>query len=641
MKTKDSKDAQEKISLKDTLKVSIRSFVLTFRLVPQATLGLIFVMLVLQFTPFVQNGIFSIILNKLTSLISSTESIQDRTLIGTFLTLILFYVGTMTFSSIFEEIKKFVERRWDLLTDHRLGNYSTRKRSEIDMARYEDPDFQNLMYRAFEHNTWPIYSLAKGQIQNIVSLIGVMTAGLIVYNINSSLFYISLIASIPSFIVELKYGSTMWGIWTENSPRQRLYFALRSHIHRRENVIQTKMLQASKRILSTIESIMFNFMKDQLSADKSKLYLGIGANALMSLGIGYGFYLIVQDVLVGNIQIGTLVFAVTSLQSLVFTINITLRDIAEQYRRALRAKDIFTVYDTPPFIVDTKSPTRVDFTKPPHIEFKNVSFKYPSKKSEDAPWVFKDLNFTISPGEKIGLVGQNGAGKSTLIKILMRVYDPTEGQILINGVDLKNIKLDDWTSTLSVLLQQYSLHEFSVEEAIAMGAPDTELDTELVRHASKMSGADEFIQEYPKKYQQQVSREFDDGIEPSQGQLQKIALARSLYRLKIGQVLVLDEPTAAIDPIAEQEIFEQMEKATEGKTLILITHRFNSVKNVDRILVLDGHHLVEQGSHSELMKKKGLYSQMFESQAKGFIEGSKNTNNSEETLDELLAKVTP
>lgn len=621
MKTKSGK---EKISLLNTAKVSLRSFVLTFKLVPKATLGLIFVMLVLQFTPFLQNGIFSIILNDLTESITRRGSTTTETtvVLGTLLMLILFYVGTMTFSSIFEEIKKFVERRWDLLIDHKLGNYSTRKRSQIDVAKYEDSDFQNLMHRAFEHSTWPIYSLAKGQIQNIVSLFGVITAGLIVYNINSSLFYISLIASIPSFIVELKYGSTMWGIWTENSSRQRLYYALRQHIHGRKDVVQTKMLQASNKILQITENIMFNFMKDQLSADKSKLYLGILANILMSLGIGYGFYLIVQDVIGGTMQVGTLVFAVTSLQSLVFTINITLRDVAEQYKRALQAKDIFQVFDTPPYIVETKNPTFVDFKTTPSIEFKNVSFKYPSKNPEGSPWVFKDLNFTISPGEKIGLVGQNGAGKSTLIKVLMRVYDPTEGQILINGVDLKDIKLDDWTSTLSVLLQQYSLHEFSVEEAIAMGAPNTEFDAELVKHASEMSGADEFIQEYPKKYKQQVSREFDDGIEPSQGQLQKIALARSLYRLKIGQILVLDEPTAAIDPIAEQEIFDQMEKATAGKTLILITHRFNSVKNVDRILVLDGQHLVEQGSHAELMKKKGLYSQMFESQAKGFIEGS-------------------
>lgn len=625
MKTETSKEIKEKISLMDTAKVSIRSFVLTFKLVPKATLGLMLVMLVLQFTPFLQNGIFSIILNDLTELISGKDSAatQGSAVFGTFLMLIFFYVGTMTFSSIFEEVKKFIEKRWDLLTDYKLDGYSTRKRSEIDIAKYESPSFQNIVYRAFEHGTWPIYTLAKGQIQNIMGLVSITTASIIVYNINPSLFLISLVASIPSFVVELKYGSTMWGIWTENSPRQRLYYALREHIHNRKNVIQTKMLQASNKLLSITEGILYNFMKDQVNADKSKLYLGIGANMLMSLGIGYGFYLIVQDVLVGNIQIGTLVFAVTSLQSLVFTINITLRDIAEQYKRALRAKDMFKVFDTPPHITETLNPKFIDLKQPPSIEFKNVSFRYPADNADNSPWVFKDLNFTISPGEKIGLVGQNGAGKSTLIKILMRVYDPTEGQILINGVDLKDIKLDDWTSTLSVLLQQYSLHEFSVEDAIAMGAPNTEFDAELVQHASKMSGADEFIQEYPKKYKQQVSREFDDGIEPSQGQLQKIALARSLYRLKIGQVLVLDEPTAAIDPIAEQEIFEQMEKATAGKTLILITHRFNSVKNVDRILVLDGQHLVEQGSHAELMKKKGLYSQMFESQAKGFIEGSK------------------
>jgi ABC-type multidrug transport system fused ATPase/permease subunit len=173
---------------------------------------------------------------------------------------------------------------------------------------------------------------------------------------------------------------------------------------------------------------------------------------------------------------------------------------------------------------------------------------------------------------------------------------------------------------LSVLLQQYSLHEFDVEGAIAMGLPNAPVDAEQAVLAAKLSGADEFIQEYPKAYKQQMSREFDDGIEPSQGQLQKIALARALYRMQVGQVLILDEPTAAIDPLAELEIFEQMEKATKGKTLILITHRFNSVKNVDKILVLDGHKLAETGTHEELMRLKGIYASMFEGQAKGFRE---------------------
>ena len=618
----DKKETKENISLHEFATVAMRSFYLVFRLIPKSTIVLVLILLLLQFIPFLQNGVFSIVLNDLTELFApqSSEAQLTSTVSATFLTLIFFYIGITVFGSILEEVRKFTERRWDLLIDHELGNYTTRKRAEIDIARYEDPEFQNLTYRAFETSTWPVYMLAKGQIQNIAGLVSVITASIIVFNINAYLFVVSIVASVPSFIVELKYGSTMWGIWTENSHRQRLYYALRSHIHERKNVIQTKMLQASAKILTVIENIMFAFMSEQLAADKKKLYLGISAQILMSLGIGFGFYLIVQDVIQGRIQVGTLVFAVTSLQTLVVTINITLRDIAEQHKRALRARDIFEVFDTPSYIHDAKNPVEIDLTLPPKIEFRNVSFKYPAHKSETSPWVFKNLSFTIHPGEKIGIVGQNGAGKSTLIKLLMRVYDPTEGEILINNVNLKDIRIDAWTSALSVLLQQYSLHEFSIEHAIAMGSPNSEFDKDHVVHVSKMSGADSFIQEYPKQYAQQVSREFDDGIEPSQGQLQKIALARSLYRLKVSQILVLDEPTAAIDPVAEQEIFEQMEKATSGKTLILITHRFNSVKSVDRIFVLDGHALVEEGSHERLMEKNGLYSRMFKSQAKGFVE---------------------
>lgn len=627
MERKDSKK-QEKISLKKAGVVAMRAFALSFKLMPAATLGLIIIFTVSALLPLAQNGVFSIILNNISDLIAqaspdvntSTTAIVSKNI----LLFIFLYIGITVTASIVTELSKFIAQRWNLLADYHLGLYTNRKRAGIDMALHENPTFQNLMYRAFEHGTWPIYNLAKGQIQNISNIAGIVAAGFIVYGISPTLLIISILSAIPSFIVEIRYGDTVWGIWAENSPRQRLYYALKEHIEKRKNIVQTKMLQATNKILSIVENIATLFLQDQLKADKKKLVLGTLAGIFMAVGIGFGFYLIIQDVLVGAIKIGTLVFAVTSLQTLVHDINLTLRDIAGQYRDALRTKDIFTVIDTTPIIKESADAISLKSEKPPLIEFKNVSFKYPSEKEETSPYVFKDLNFKILPGEKVGLVGQNGAGKSTLIKLLMRVYDPTQGAILIDGVDLREIKLDDWTSTLSVLLQQYSLHELNVGESIAMGAPNLETDLEQVIHSARMSGADEFIKECPLQYKQQISREFDDGIEPSQGQLQKIALARSLYRLKIGQVLILDEPTAAIDPVAEQEIFEQMEKATEGKTLILITHRFNSVKDVDRILVLDGHALVEEGSHVELMKKNGVYTKMFTSQAKGFIEGAKS-----------------
>lgn len=620
MATKLKKEKEEKISVVVLLKTIQRSFGLCFKLTPKLTLQLMFVTLALEFFPLVQNGLFGKIINSITAVVSGQKIVN--TPMSYVIQFILMYVGVLVISSIFQEGKKYLEKRWDLVTDNKLSLYSMRKRAGIDIANYEDPEFQNLVYKAFDNGTWPIQTLAQGQIVNIARIFGILAAGAVVYSINSTLLIVSLVASIPNFVIELKYGYNMWGIWAENSPRQRLYYALREHIQKRQHVVQTKMLQASNKLLSIINGIMEAFLGEQLQVDKKRLWLGISANILMALGIGYGMYVIVGEVLAGNILAGTLVFAIFSLKDLVSNINGFLSDIANQYRRTLTAKDMFVVYDTPPRIVESKDARHLDLARPPRIEFKNVSFKYPSKNPEASPWVFKNLNFTMEQGEKIGIVGQNGAGKSTLIKLMMRVYDPTEGAILIDGIDLREIVMEDWTSVLSVLLQQYSLHEFDVEGAIAMGLPNVEISPEGAAHAAKLSGADEFIQEYPKLYKQQISREFEDGIEPSQGQLQKIALARALYRLQVGQVLILDEPTAAIDPLAEREIFEQMEKATKDKTLILITHRFNSVKDVDKILVLDGHVLAEQGSHEELMKKRGVYAAMFESQAKGFREGS-------------------
>ncbi len=626
-KSSDSKSAAKpKASLRVLLKSVKRAFLLCLKLAPKLTIQLIVITVSLEFFPLIQNGLFGKIINEITEALKPLPD-GSTVPITYILGFILLYVLVMVVSSIFRELSNYISKRWDLTADHQLDMYTLKKKAGLDIAHYEDPEFQNLMNRAFDTGTWPLHSLALGQIRNIGNIVGIIAASAIVFSISPSLLIISLLSAIPNFVIELKYSYNMWGIWSENSVRQRQYYALRDHIQGKRNIIQTKMLQASNKILTTITGIMSAFLSDQLNADKKRLWLGIGANMIMALGIGYAIYQVIAEVLVGNILPGTLVFAVYSLQSLVATINGFLTDIAAQYKKSLTVKDIFEVFDTAPRILesikaaDSRGETdSVPFSKPPHVEFRNVSFKYPSKNPETSPWVFKDLNFEIRPGEKIGMVGQNGAGKSTLIKLLMRVYDPTEGAILIDGTDLRDLPTQRWSATLSVLLQQYSLHEFSIEGAIAMGLPDGEIDSAKAVESALLSGADEFINEYPQGYKQQVSREFEDGVEPSQGQLQKIALARALYRMQAAQILILDEPTAAIDPLAELEIFEKMEQATKDKTLILITHRFNSVRNVDKILVLDGHSLAEQGTHAELMKKKGVYASMFEGQAKGFSE---------------------
>jgi len=309
---------------------------------------------------------------------------------------------------------------------------------------------------------------------------------------------------------------------------------------------------------------------------------------------------------------------ISALGSLIGSMNSLLGQFATQLERNLFATDIFKILDTKPFVVRDPNPIKLHLSEPPLIEFRNVTFKYPSRDTV----ILDNVTLTIKPGEKIALVGMNGAGKSTLVKLLARIYDPDTGAIFINGVDLRKLDTDEWTSYLSVLLQDYLAYDLSVSESIAISRSVEPVDMERVIEASTYSGANEFIEDWEHKYEQQLGKEYYGGVEPSKGQHQKIALARTIYRK--GFVMVLDEPTAAIDALSEMRIFEQMEKASNKNTLIVITHRFNTTQFLDQIIVLDRGKVTEEGTHAELMKLGGLYKAMFDSQAKVFLDEASN-----------------
>jgi ATP-binding cassette, subfamily B, bacterial len=232
---------------------------------------------------------------------------------------------------------------------------------------------------------------------------------------------------------------------------------------------------------------------------------------------------------------------------------------------------------------------------------------------------------------------------------LTRIYDPVEGTILINGIDLKTVSLNEWIHSLSVLGQKYWMHEFLVKDSIAMGRPETvpfpldsikDMSTEvdpIVERAAQLSGASRFIGKWESRFNQQLGREHDKGVEPSQGQEQKLAIARQLYRLMNGgQMLVLDEPTAAIDPQAEAEIFASLNEVAKDKNLILISHRFNTVKMADKIFVIENAKLEETGTHNELIQKNGVYAKMFNAQAKGFLESAATENIAKSEQESVL-----
>ena len=228
----------------------------------------------------------------------------------------------------------------------------------------------------------------------------------------------------------------------------------------------------------------------------------------------------------------------------------------------------------------------------------------------------KNFNLIIGSGEKIALVGENGAGKSTLIKLILRFYDPTEGEILLNGVNIKEVNLNDWYKQIGALFQDFIKYQFTFKENVIYGDVAKRNDLLAIKDAIQKAGADSYLKDLPKGIDQIVGKTFEDGIDLSGGQWQKLALARAFFR--DAPILILDEPTSAIDAKAEYEIFQKVGELQKDKTVIIISHRFSTVRNADRILVLEGGKIIEEGNHEKLMKKDGLYAELFNIQAQGY-----------------------
>jgi len=329
--------------------------------------------------------------------------------------------------------------------------------------------------------------------------------------------------------------------------------------------------------------------------------------------------LMTREALAGTIAVGALLLAFNTYTRFYQTVNGYIESISFTEEAARYASRWFELFELKPKVVSKEAAVRVSFDKPPVIEFKNVSFRYPVETGE-SPLVLRNLSFTIQPGEKVAIIGVNGSGKTTLIKLLCRIYDPTEGSILVNGVDLRDLDLEDWQASLGVLFQDFPAYNLTIRESIGIGRVGDTFDEERLKEAARFSGADEFIDEFSKGYDQLIWKEFKDGTDLSKGQHQRLAVARMFYRK--AAVTILDEPTASIDAVTEEKIFTTLEKNMQGMTVILITHRFSTVKNADKILMLEHGSIIEQGPHRELMHLNKKYAELYTMQAKRYLEES-------------------
>ncbi len=560
-------------------------------------------------TPYFRRGSEALLINYL------TQNFGSNLFTAELLFFVLLIPAILLFSGFISSLSDF----WDMNTWRDMRTrfeiiFST-KLASLDVATHEDPKFKDKIQLLNETGqSWVIANFYSKLMANITNVVGFFTAAFIMFQADWRILFIVFVATVPRFIVELKYGRDIWSIYQTNSQDKRHLGNAQAQMDNVDGVTELHTYQTTNFFVDRIKRILESFYLEQKNKDKRALLWKILSQAVVSVSFIFILWILVSPVMAGAMQIGTFVFVLAAAIGLQESVISYFMMLSRQYQDTKAVNTFIEIMNEKKKVVCDPNSFKLSLFKAPEIIFENVSFAYPSKPDS---FVLKDLNLKIESGEKLAIVGLNGAGKSTFIKLLCRFYDPVEGRILIDGVDLKELDLNSWYKYMALLAQDYSTYKLLVKELIHLGKIEASMEQGKICNAAVQSNADEFIQKWEKTYDQQIGVEFDGGVNPSRGQKQKLALARALFRNAL--VTILDEPTASVDSTAEKQIFEQLEKTMGGdKTLILISHRFATVRNADKIAVIDGLNIKEYGTHQQLIRKNGIYKKMYSAQAAAY-----------------------
>ncbi|KQN36221.1 ABC transporter ATP-binding protein [Pedobacter sp. Leaf41] len=505
------------------------------------------------------------------------------------------------------------------LTDSLLGdqfsNYTSIKIMEhaatLDLDQFEDSVFYDKLERARQQTVGRSVMLSQvmSQIQDLISMAFLLT-GLIAFN--PWLILLLVLAIIPSFLGESYFNSKNYALSRSQTPERRELDYVRYLGASDETAKEVKIFGLADFIIDRFKTLSDKFYQDNSRLAVRRSIWGTFFSILGTIGYYAAYGFIVYETVTGKSTVGNLTFLAGSFRQLSSLMETMLSRFTMVSQGAIYLQDFIDFFEIKPKI--TKPKAALPFPKPikSGFVFENVGFQYHNSDR----WANRNLSFELKPGEKLALVGENGAGKTTLVKLLARLYDPSEGRILLDGKDLKAYDLDDLRHNLGIIFQDYIRYQMTFYQNIAVGNIK-EIDNEqLVKNAAQLSLADELAKKLPGAYQQWLGRKFNDGVELSGGEWQKVALARAY--MKDAQVLILDEPTSALDARAEYEVFQRFAQLTTGKSAVLISHRFSTARLADRILVLEKGTLLESGTHEQLLKAGGKYAELFNLQASGY-----------------------
>ncbi|AFU70321.1 multidrug ABC-type exporter, ATP-binding/permease components [Psychroflexus torquis ATCC 700755] len=507
------------------------------------------------------------------------------------------------------------------LTDGLLGDlYSNassieliQKTAKVELASLEDSEFYDKLERARQQTSSRVSLMSNvlAQIQDIITIISLVSGLIYFYPILIVLLVISII---PSFINELKYSQSSYSLQKSWTPERRELDYMRMIGASDVTAKEIKLFGLADFISSTFKRISDKYYKANKKLSIKKSLWGGVFHILGDLAYYGAYVFIVLKAVAGLVTIGDLTFLAGSFSQLRNQLQTVFSRFSNITQSAMYLQDYFEFVDMD-FSGDNPEQYRAAPSEFNHsIHFDNVSFSYPQSEK----MVLSSLTFDLKKGEKLALVGENGAGKTTLIKLLLRLYEPTGGQILMDGVPIREYRKEDYQKMLGAIFQDFVKYYLTAKINIAVGNIDEEHNIDKIKDAAVQSLANEVIESLPMGYDQGLGRRFKKGAELSGGQWQKIALARAY--MSDAPIIILDEPTSALDARAESEVFQRFIGLTKDRTSIIISHRFSTVRMANRILVLQNGSILELGTHKELLANPKLYAELFELQAEGYRE---------------------
>jgi ATP-binding cassette subfamily B protein len=482
--------------------------------------------------------------------------------------------------------------------------------SRLDLSSYEDPLFHDKLERARVQATDRIAMIqAIGSVGQ--QLMAAVSLSLGILWFSPWLLAVLVVAVVPAFLGESHFAFIGYAQNIRQTPTRRQMDYLRVLGASKESAKELRLFGLSGFLSGQYASLSNRIYDENVGLARRRLWAGAALSLLSTAGYYGAYAYVIYRTVTGTLTWGTLQFlagAIAGASSNIQNVFSTFSSIADQ---SLFLTDLVEFMQTSPKIcskpgaLPAPRPIRDGFT------FEKVTFSYPGSQRP----VLDRLDFRLEPGESIALIGENGQGKTTLVKLLSRLYDPTEGRILLDGVDLREYSIEDLHSQIGVIFQDFMRYEMTARENIVVGRVELAQD-EAVRLAAQKSLADGVIEKLPGGYDQLLGRRFEGGVDLSGGEWQKIALARAYFR--DAQLVILDEPTASLDARSEYEVFQRFAELTEGKSALLISHRFSTVRMADRIVVLENGRIAEQGSHRQLVALGGRYAAMFELQASSY-----------------------